>query len=61
MAGKLLHRIAHILGWNEGYVVSALDDKGLVWIAFKCATCGDVSGREVSHISNPPPKIDEFN
>ena len=57
---RLIHRLSHWLGWNGGHVVSALDDNGRVWIAFKCATCGDVSGRDISHISNPPPKLEDF-
>lgn len=54
------HRIAHWLHWNLGTVVSALDERGTVWIGFRCATCGKVSGitcGKVSgiHATQPPP------
>lgn len=46
------HRIAHWLHWNLGFLVSALDERGTVWIGFRCATCGKVSG---IHATQPPP------
>lgn len=51
----LLHRIAHWFGWNLGHVVSALDDRGTVWIGFRCATCGRISGIHASYTQAPPP------
>jgi hypothetical protein len=49
----LLHRIAHRLGWNMGYVVSALDDRGTVWIGFKCARCGRIEGIHADYSQQP--------
>jgi hypothetical protein len=39
-----MHWLEHRLGWYRGMVVSAIDGRGTVWIGFKCATCGRISG-----------------
>jgi hypothetical protein len=49
---RWLHRLAHRLSWQLGTIVSAVDRRGTVWIGFKCATCGEVSG---IHATHPPP------
>lgn len=46
------HRLEHCLRWNYGEVVSALDDRGTVWIAYRCVTCGRLDGK---HALYPPP------
>jgi hypothetical protein len=46
------HRLEHWLGWNRGNVVAATDERGTVWIGFRCTTCGKVSG---IHAMHPPP------
>jgi hypothetical protein len=48
----LRHMLSHWLGWNTGHVVSALDDEGNVWIGFRCATCGAITGRHVARIAS---------
>lgn len=40
------HRLAHRLRWQLGYVVSAHDQAGNVWLGFRCATCGRLSSVE---------------
>lgn len=34
------HCMAHRLGWNRGNVVAATDRLGMVWVGFRCVTCG---------------------
>lgn len=46
---KIIHKIAHLLGWNEGRIVSATMDEKVV-IGFRCDFCGEVSG---VHTVNP--------
>jgi len=41
----MLHKLAHLLGWNLGKVVSKLDDDGNVWVGFQCTQCGKISGK----------------
>jgi hypothetical protein len=43
----LRHRAAHRLKWNDGYVVSAWSGDAL-WIAYRCAGCGEVSGAHIA-------------
>lgn len=43
-ATTLRHRIAHLIGWNYGYVTSWRMDTGEPYIGFRCATCGRVNG-----------------
>lgn len=52
----LLHRLAHLTHWNLGSVVSALDANGTVWIGFRCARCGKITGVHATH----PPAREEF-
>jgi hypothetical protein len=40
---KLLHKIAHIFGWNYGEVATWWDADSLM-VGFKCSTCGEISG-----------------
>lgn len=40
LSSHLSHCISHRLGWNRGCVVAATDCHGVVWVAFRCATCG---------------------
>ena len=37
------HRIAHRLHWQLGQVISATDEQDRVWVAFQCATCGEIT------------------
>lgn len=41
----MLHRLAHLIGWNTGRIVTKLDQDGNVWVAFQCNGCGKISGR----------------
>lgn len=50
----ILHRVAHWFGWNRGYVVSALDQRGTVWIGYKCVICGKIGGIHAAHSQTPP-------
>lgn len=43
LSSHLSHCMAHRLGWNRGTVVAATDDLGMVWVAFRCVTCGRVT------------------
>ena len=43
-----MHRLAHLLKWNLGRVISALDEHGNVWVAFRCDKCGAIDGRRVA-------------
>jgi hypothetical protein len=43
---KVVHFIAHLLGWYTGQVVSAIDDDGDTWIGFRCNTCNTVDGEQ---------------
>lgn len=56
----LLHRLAHLLGWNFGRVVSAYDRRGNLWMARKCDQCGHVSGKGLNSLSHPAPADAEF-
>ncbi|HXJ61860.1 MAG TPA: hypothetical protein VNU68_34915 [Verrucomicrobiae bacterium] len=42
-----LHRLAHLLRWNRGEVVS-VTARGVVWIGFRCHGCGKVDGKHVA-------------
>jgi len=48
------HRVAHQLRWQTGYVVSGWSGRAL-WIGFRCARCGEVTG---AHISDRYGEID---
>jgi len=51
--GKLLHAIAHLLKWNEGRVVTKLDEDSNVWVGFQCDQCGKVQERtKLGEINN---------
>jgi hypothetical protein len=60
----MLHRIAHWFGWQHGFVVSAYDRYGVLWMAFRCAKCGRLShpgpnalfGRHPSLAEMPEPR-----
>lgn len=40
------HAIAHRLHWQRGFVVSAWDGAGNLWIGYRCITCGKVGSAE---------------
>lgn len=42
---SLLHRLAHLTGWNCGLPTSEWDEDGNLWMGFECGTCGKISGR----------------
>lgn len=52
---KLLHALAHLTHWNRGYVTTARDKAGNIWVGFRCAKCKRVSG---AHIAPPDLKFD---
>ena len=39
---RLLHRIAHLLGWNRGRVVSGIECNRIM-IGFQCDSCGEIA------------------
>jgi len=43
------HDLAHRLHWNAGRVVSCTDEKGVIWIGFRCTGCGLVMNRDPAH------------
>lgn len=45
MIDRLAHRVAHLLHRNQGHVVSGTDQHGM-WVAFECAGCGEIQGKE---------------
>jgi hypothetical protein len=55
----LLHRLAHLLHWQLGHVVSAFDKHGTLWMAFKCQRCGKVTGIHASH--RDAPSVETFH
>ena len=57
----LFHRLAHLLGWQRGHVVSAYDRRGNLWMAFRCELCGRVSDKGLSVVSHPAPADAEFS
>jgi hypothetical protein len=50
------HNLMHRLMMSRGYVVTAIDAKGTVWIGYKCVKCGRVSGIHASWNGCPPGK-----
>lgn len=48
------HTLAHWTGCNFGSVVTATSGCGTVWIGFRCAACGKVSGIHASYLDMPP-------
>ena len=42
---RFLHQVAHFLKWNLGTVVSARRQDQVLWMGFRCATCGWVTGK----------------
>ncbi len=38
---SILHRLAHILGWNGGKIKVFTDLDGRTYVGFEC-TCGDI-------------------
>lgn len=57
-----LHNLAHFLGWNLGTVVAATDHgHDLVWVAYRCAKCGKVSGKCIARTHLRPPADGEFS
>jgi hypothetical protein len=49
------HRLMHKLTLTQGYVVSAVDARGTIWIGYKCVKCGKVSHIHAV-VSHPPPQ-----
>lgn len=46
---KLMHDVAHLLGWNHGRVETWWDPDcltGRLMVGFKCAKCGRVTGAQ---------------
>jgi hypothetical protein len=43
-----LHRLRHLMHWQRGHVVTAYNDKGELWIGFRCVVCGEVTGAHKS-------------
>jgi hypothetical protein len=52
MLRRLLHELAHRLGWQLGHVVSAWSGDAL-WIGFRCAACGRVTGVHIAEHRYP--------
>jgi hypothetical protein len=52
-SSHLAHRIAHLIGWNRGNVVAATDRENLVWVGFRCVTCGKVDAVTPAHGHEP--------
>lgn len=50
MIRRLLHRFAHLAGWNFGEVVTEWHE-GQIWVGFRCSTCGEVSGAHTRGLS----------
>ena len=48
-----MHRLAHWLHWQRGRVVAA-SSNGVVWIGFRCATCGKLSSVAPTWRCQPP-------
>lgn len=46
---KFLHWIAHLLGWNEGKVVS-WRDKDNIYIGFRCDGCETIDHKTINII-----------
>jgi hypothetical protein len=42
-----MHRLAHLLKWNTGKVISKTDDAGNTWIAFQCSGCGRITDAHI--------------
>ena len=42
MIRKVLHRIAHWLGMNQGFVEVLEDENGQWDIVFRCSGCGEI-------------------
>ena len=61
---SILHRLAHILHLNVGYVTTALDHDRQVWVAFRCAGCGQISRKHMCFRTrggqDAPPADGEF-
>lgn len=51
----MLHRIAHWLGWQRGFVASAYDKHGVLWVGHRCAKCGKLSSVAPSVRDMPHP------
>jgi len=41
----MIHRLMHFIGWNTGTIETWWENRRL-YVGFKCATCGKVSGVE---------------
>jgi len=50
----MLHKLKHWLVPQRGFVVAATDKNGMVWIGYKCATCGRVTGKFAAYDQMPP-------
>jgi len=52
---KFIHMLAHWFNLNAGQVISAIDNKGNIWIAFQCGECGKIQDAHISrHLDNVP-------
>jgi hypothetical protein len=54
----VIHSIAHLLGWNEGKVIS-WREKNEVYIGFECS-CGKISGVNKIKFNNDEIKYGEL-
>jgi hypothetical protein len=60
MNARVIHAIAHLFGWNTGYVVSTYDRQQNLWMAFRCSTCGRVSHKALNSFCHPEPDDEDF-
>jgi len=50
MLNKISHWFAHIFGWNEGKVITWLEDNK-IYIGFQCSGCGKIAESSVDKIN----------
>lgn len=36
------HKLTHWIGWNEGEIVSRVDNDGNVVVGYRCCECGKI-------------------
>jgi hypothetical protein len=50
MINRISHWFAHLFGWNEGKVVTWIEDKQ-IFVGFECSGCGKIDPDSVDKIN----------
>ena len=48
---RFIHKLAHLVCWNQGKVITFEED-GFICVGFECGGCGEISPDSISKIES---------